>query len=293
MRELLIDFNSENPLSGGDEAGYIGENNATQLVIKPSEEILGSESNFFVAVFLTDGRIYRSEQLKPAQEMRIMLGAHLTQDHYLSVQLEGYSEENMLIYKSPMVSKIRFMPSIEGKECTEDIAEYTLKGNIEINRNHRHSHDNSEVIKNLNEAGGCLTYNGVPVGAQKNEKVVVLSYEKGEVDVTHVSENALGFKIFSYESLENYGIPDNAQILSVELQIENDSLPEWLDLRDMYMYDIDCPYVVCCRKPFYNDDYNYVVATVHFLVNSNVIQDYLSANQLRYVRITYTEGSES
>lgn len=297
MRELLIDFNSENPLSGGDEAGYIGENNATQLVIKPSDEILGSKSKFFVAVFLTDGKIYRSEQFEPAQEIRIMLGAHLTQDYYLNVQLEGYSEENMLIYKSPMVTKIRFMPSIEGKECTEDIAEYTLKGNIELNRNHRHSHENSEVIKNLDESGGNLTYKGVPVSSQKNKKVVVLLNENGEADCTTLSSNTQGFKIISWHGYETFPIPADSEILSVEIQVADSRFPEWIDLRDMNNYisgEIDNTYILNCHKLFYNDDLcALIIATVNFIGPPNAVYNCISANLFRKARITYIENQES
>lgn len=292
MRELLIDFNNENPLSGGAEAGYIGENNATKLVIRPDAELLGSGSSFFVAVFLSKGEIYRSEQFEPAEEIEIMLGAHLTQDHYLSVQLEGYSETDTLIYKSPMASKIHFMPSIEGKECDDDISSYQRKAQIELNTKSRHSHENADIINALGDSNGTLTYNGEPVGMSKKKESIIFSVENGEIGCSFSHPSSNGFSLINYGTLESFAIPQNAEIISVELQIADPIYPEWLDLKDMIFYDLDNPYILNFRSPFYKD-YMVFLGTVYFTNNMNSIERDLEAYKLQKVRVTYTQAQES
>lgn len=291
MRELTIDFNLENPLSGGSEAGYIGENNATRLIIKPSAELLGSGSSFFVAVFLSKGEIFRSEHFEPAESLEIMLGAHLTQEHYLSVQLEGYSEEDMLVCKSPMVSKIQLLPSISGNESELIKDNYLLEAQIAFNTESRHSHSNSDVISLLGEKGTKLSYNGESVCKCGNEKSVVLSVLDGEIDAMNTTNGYNILSIFTYSDIENFAIPSDAEIKSVELNIEHESCPEWIDMRNMFSYDTAHPYVLDCRK--INVDPETELTTVcraFFFGDTNSICAHISNMLLRRVRITYTEA---
>lgn len=292
MRELTIDFNLENPLSGGCEAGYIGENNATKLIIKPSAELLSGGCSFLVAVFLSKGEIFRSENFEPAETIEIPLGSHLTQEHYLSIQLEGYSEENMLLCKSPIVSKIQFLPSISGDEGEIDADDYLLKMQILLNRENRHCHGNSDVLSLLGQNRNMLTYNGKPVYENSEEKSVVLSVSDGEIDAMVTANRYNILSVFSYSDIENFVIPANAEIKSVELNIEYEGCPEWIDMRDMFSYDTAHPYVLDCRKINVDPVTGLVtVCRAFFFGDVNSICDHVTNMLLKKVRITYVENS--
>ncbi len=290
MRELTIDFNNENPLSGGSDAGYIGENNATKLIIKPSAELLESGSSFFVAVFLSKDEIFRSEHFEPAEAFEVMLGAHLTQNHYLSVQLEGYSEENMLLCKSPMVSKIRLMPSISGAESEIDKNDYLLKNRVILNSKERHSHGNSAVISLFEERENRLMYNGKNVCKRGEEKSVVLSVEDGEIDAEVAKASGNVLSIISYSDIESFAVPADAEIKSVELNVDYEGFPEWIDLRDMFGYDSGKPYIINCHKVFSDSETMLTTVCKVFFINEiNLIAEYIAGFCLKKVRITYIE----
>lgn len=291
MRELLVDFNQENPLSMGTEAGYIGENNATELVIKPGSKMLNSGSTFFNVVFLTQGQIYRTEQLKPANEFRIKLGAHLTQDHYLSLQIEGYSSSYSLIYKSPMVSKIHFMPSIQGNESEFDPKDYQIYSQIALNTKARHSHSNTSVINNLSEANGELLYKNSPVCKKPKIKTVVLSSSNADFDTSVTVAGLTRVDFFSYLDIDSFVVPPNAEIVSVELNIVSDDCPEWIDLRDMINYDPDNPYHVFFYKTTADSFLESTIfCRLYFLNAPNKFVNYISAFLLNKIRISYIEN---
>lgn len=290
MRELTVDFSLENPLSGGAEAGYIGEHNATTLVIKPSAEILDTGCASYAVVFLTRNEVYRSEFFEPADEFRIDLGAHLTRDYYLNLQIEGYSEEKDMIYKSPMVTKIQFMPSINGDVTEFDETEYKLYTQVYNNTKARHTHPNSDVIGSLSDSDGILLYKGEPIEGLKKTKTVVLSINDGEVDYNIVASGCNRFDLISY--FTDTGIPYDAEIQKIELQITNEECPEWLDLRDMINYDPINPYVVNMFRPFYDNEMSMTVfCRVNFIKEFNKFVGFINGFQLEKVRITYAENA--
>lgn len=290
MRELTVDFNLENPLSGGCYAGYIGENNATKLILKPSAEHLGSGAVFFVAVFMSKGRVFRSEHFEPAESFEIMLGSHLTQDHCLRVQLEGYAEKNMLVCKSPTVSEIRLSPSITGSECDVDNGDYLLRTQIELNTAFRHAHENSPTLSMLSEKGKKLYYKGEKVCKLADEKTVELSVDNGEIDAMLNIDGFSSLNVFTYSAIDDFVIPENAEIKSVELNIEHPDLPEWFDMHDMFIYDHKNPYVYFCRKMFVDQSTELTTfCKAYFLNTANSISDMISQMLLKKVRITYSE----
>lgn len=294
MRELTIDFNLENPLSGGCEAGYIGENNATTLIVKPGASILNTGCSSFAVVFLTHGEIYRTEQFTPASEFRIMLGAHLTQDHYLSLQIEGYSARNDVLYKSPMITKIHFMPSIQGNESEIDPKDYQIYSQIALNTQSRHSHSNTAVLNRLKAEDGTLFYNGSPVCKVPKTKTVVLSAENGDIDALMSTSGTTRMDLVSYSDIESFAVPANSEIISVELQIDSDDCPEWLDIREMVKYDAENPYILNIFKPFTDPDIQMTVfCRMYFIGNLNKIANYIAAFKLKNVRITYADSQVS
>lgn len=294
MRDLSVDFSKENPLENGSEAGYIGENNATQLIIRPGIKMLNSGSGKFAVVFLTNGKIFRSEQFDPASELKIPLGAHLTQDHYLSLQLEGYSEMNELLCKSPMVTKIHFMPSIQGDESEIDPKDYQLQTQIALNTKLRHTHANRSVLSNLNLKNGELAYGATPVCRHPKTKTTELKYEDGNIDALVSLSGLKHFDLISYSSLADFVVPESAEILSVEIQLDSPDYPEWFDLREMTRFDPDTPYIINLFKPFTDRDTGATVfCRVNFAGSINKIAEELSAFKLRNIRITYTDSQVS
>ena len=246
MREFIIDFSQENPFPNGTDAGQMGENNATTLVIRPGDEILNSGCASFAIVFLSKGVIYRSEHFKPADEFRMLLGEHLTQDHYLSIQIEGYSEENNVLFKSPMVSNIQFSPSIKGKEGTIDPSDYQLKAQISLNTQARHTHP--------------------------EKKTVILSYDKGEFETYMVTANFPRIDFYSYEEIENFVVPQDAEIVSVRMKFKEEDFAEWIDLRDMINYDTKNPYIISMHKTVADIELGSTVfCRIHFLKNVNAL----------------------
>ncbi len=291
MRELTVDFTKENPLEGGAEAGYIGEHNATELVIIPSEEIKNSGSAFFEIVFLCEGRIFRTEQLEPAEEFRVPLEAHLTQCHYLSLQIEGYSDTYDCIYKSPMVSKLHFHPSIQGNESEIDPEAYQIYHQVALNTRERHRHSNTEVLNGFTENNGKLYYNSEPVCKNGKEKTVTLLYPESQVDVLLDFPLGNSLEFTYYGTLEDFPVPQNAKILKIEVSLNNSEYPEWIDLEEMYQFDLDHPYFINSIKPFYNELNSVVIiASVYFPVGHNIISSNLGAYLFKGIRITYEEA---
>ncbi len=289
MRELTVDFSLENPLSGGAEAGYIGEHNATTMVVKPGEEILATGCASYAVVFLTKGEVFRSDYFEPADEFRIDLGAHLTRDHYLSLQIEGYSEEKDMIYKSPMVTKIHFMPSINGEETEFDETEYKLYTQVLNNTKSRHQHPNYEVIDGLSDLNGKLLYKGEPIEGLTKTKTVELSYNNGEVDFNIDTSGGFRMDIGTY--IENI-VPNNSEIRKIEFQIDSEDCPEWLDLREMAFYDLQKPYIIRMHRPFYNNEMGMTIfCRVYFISGYNKFVNYINAFLLNKVRITYAENA--
>lgn len=291
MRELTVDFSLENPLSGGAEAGYIGEHNATTLVVKPGAEILATGCASYAVVFLTKGEVFRSDYFEPADEFRIDLGAHLTRDHYLSLQIEGYSEENDMIFKSPMVTKIQFLPSINGEETEFDATEYQLYMQVSNNTKSRHQHPNSDVIDLLSEKNGKLCYNGEPVRTDLNTKSVELSYENGEVDFI-LNAATKGMTLLTYEPDINAVMPADAEIQKIEFQFNSKDCPEWLDLREFSLFDAANPCIVSMCRPFYDESINVnVFCRIFCIRETNKYVELINAYLLKKVRITYLENS--
>lgn len=294
MRELYIDLSAENPLSKGSEAGHIGENNATTLVIHPGSKILNTGCSSFAVVFLCKGEIYRTELFKPASEFRVKLGAHLTQDHYLSLQLEGYSENKTMLFKSPMVTKIHFLPSIEGAESEIDPEDYKTHTQIALNTQSRHSHSNSAVLNRLNVENGELVYNNSPVCKFPKIKTAILSADSGEIDAQISATGLLRMDLVSYLDIDSLPLPANAEIISIELQIDSDEFPEWLDLREMSSYDPTCPYILSFFKPTNDTEtMTTVLARIFFFENYNKIVTAISAFLLKKARVTYIENQVS
>lgn len=292
MREITIDFNLSEPLPDDTQAGYIGENNATKLIVRPSEEMLNSGCVFLVAVFLSKGEIIRSEQFEPTEMLEIMLGANLTRDHYLSMQLEGYSEENMLVFKSPMISKIQFMPSISGKATESNADDYLFGTQVELNTNARHTHQNAEILNGITQSNGAIAYNGKPICDCEVIKEKILWIKDEYIEPWFDSEKCIKMSLILYGEYKNLKSYENMNVKSIKLNISKDTYPTWLDLKDIIIYDRNSPYTIFYHTPYYDNDLGgVVICTMVFEFSGNTIVRELNAYRLNGIRIVYTENT--
>ena len=109
------------------DVGYTGEHNATELVIAVPQA-MADESDYLTVVFLSDGKIIRSEKITEVQEtgrpyrtgnqVHILLSKRLTQSPTLGLQVEGYRKNEhgtaVLLGKSQFISSLRFHLSPQG-----------------------------------------------------------------------------------------------------------------------------------------------------------------------------------
>lgn len=77
LRTVTIDFTAENPV-GQRVGGYIGEHNATELLIIPPAEMAENAAvTVYAAVFTTNGKRIPSRTYLKSEELSIALGSSL------------------------------------------------------------------------------------------------------------------------------------------------------------------------------------------------------------------------
>lgn len=292
MRTVRIDLNAENPLPDGDIIGRVGEHNATDLVITPPAEMAECEEIVsYVAAFVTEGKIVRSELYPKADQITISLCSQLTQDYFLGFQLEGYDGHGSLVVKSGIISELRLLPSANGDETDFDDENGGLVSQINLNTLARHEHANSDVLSKLGEKDGVLTFNGVPaVTSDAKTKTVVLDLTAGEV-MTEASGNVL--LIYQYNFIpETPPLPEGTEIVKMEYNLITQAEDEWTDIRDMLKFDPYSPYLVQMYKTFIYADSTYL-AVINFYNNfDNELLFAASCGMVSKIRVTYIEKSE-
>lgn len=283
MRTLRIDFTAENMLPDGDSIGRIGEHNATSLIITPPAEMAECEDIInYVAAFVTEGKIIRSDFYPKAEQITIPLCSQLTQDHTLGIQLEGYDGAGGLVVKSAIISELKLLPSAGGDETDFNGEDSGIISQINLNTLSRHSHSNGDVLSCLGEKNGTLTYNGQPITSKKT-KTIELDVKKGEA---FVESTGTGFLF--YISDINL-IPEKTEITNIEYYFEHEKI--WKDLMSVIEYDYTTPVLVQIFKTF-NADGFMLIAHVHFY--KSLFSDFfhnLMNNRLEKLRVTYVVGS--
>lgn len=286
MRTLRIDFTAENMLPDGDYIGRIGEHNATGLVITPPAEMAQCEEIInYVAAFVTEGKIIRSDFYPKAEQITVSLCSQLTQDHTLGVQLEGYDGAGGLVVKSPVVSELRLLPSAGGDEADFNGEDGGIVSQINLNTLARHEHSNSSVLGGLGESNGLLTYNGEKIGAQKT-KAVVLSVEKGEAMI-ETSNLALIFYVSDY-LFDTPPVPEGAEIKSVEFSITGEE--GWTDIRSIMKYDISVPVISQILGPFRAHEATYIAVVDFYTGSYNKFYDHVFNYKIENIRVVYTSN---
>lgn len=287
MRTLRIDFSCENMLPDGEYIGRIGEHNATTLIITPPAEMTECEAILnYVAAFVTEGKIIRSEFYPKAEQVEIPLCAQLTQDHSLSVQLEGYDGKGGLVVKSAVIGELKLLPSAGGDVTDFDSENGGMVSQINLNTLARHEHSNAEILSRLGENNGILTYNGEPVTAQRRKTVVIDSANDGAV--AEAVNSMILFSIMNNDE-NNPLIPENTDILSVEYGITGEK--DWTDIRSAMKYD---PYIPAFAQTFRTFDSlgTTYLAIVNFPANEYNSLYYHAVNyNIDRLRITYAENT--
>lgn len=162
LRTVTIDFTAENPV-GQRVGGYIGEHNATELLIIPPAEMAENAAvTVYAAVFTTNGKRIPSRTYLKSEELSIALWQQLTQSPVLNVQLEAYDGDGELVAKSPMVY-LALLPAARGAETETDYGSNGIAAEIAENTKSHHSHDNKAVLDKLGSDGNSLTYDGQPI----------------------------------------------------------------------------------------------------------------------------------
>lgn len=162
IRRITIDFTTQQPINCR-MCGYIGEHNATELLIIPPVEMAENAAvTVYAAVFTTNGKRIPSRTYLKNEELSIALWQQLTQNPVLNVQLEAYDGDGELVAKSPMVY-LALLPAARGAETETDYGSDGIAAEIAENTKSRHSHDNKAVLDKLGSDGDSLTYDGQPI----------------------------------------------------------------------------------------------------------------------------------
>lgn len=287
MRTLRIDFSAENILPDGEYIGRIGEHNATSLIITPPAEMTECEAIInYVAAFVTEGKIIRSDFYPKAEQVEIPLCAQLTQDHSLGVQLEGYDGKGGLVVKSAVVGELKLLPSAGGDATDFDSENGGMVSQINLNTLARHEHSNTEILSKIGENNGILTYNGEAVTPNKI-KTVIIDVFNGDASI-ETTGSSLIFSVMNPENGEPL-VPENADVTCVEFCITGTD--EWTDIRAVMKYD---PYTIATAHTF--RAFTYMGFTYIALVDFpsgelNEFYNHAVNYRINKLRVTYAENA--
>ena len=117
MREIPIDFNGGILLPKGYIIGKMGEHNATLLkIFLPDDMLLNSDINYFIVRLKGNtGETYRSGNIRRTsvnEYLSLSLWGAVTVNKSLSLQVEGYSDNDNLIAKTETVTGLILEPSV-------------------------------------------------------------------------------------------------------------------------------------------------------------------------------------
>lgn len=148
IRRITIDFTAENPV-GQRVGGYLGEHNATELLIIPPPEMTENAAvTAYAAVFTTGGKRIVSRTYGSSEAICVPIWQQLTQNPVLNVQLEAYDDGGELVAKSQLVY-LALLPAARGTDAETDYGENGIAAEIAANTKSRHEHGNKPVLDRL------------------------------------------------------------------------------------------------------------------------------------------------
>ncbi len=250
-------------LPDGDLAGRMGEHNATDLIITPPAEMAEcGEIVNYVAAFVTEGKIIRTDFYPKAEQITVSLCSQLTQDHSLSVQLEAYDGTGGLVVKSPIVSELKLLPSAGGDETEFDGESGGMVSQINLNTLARHSHENKDVLEKFGEESGKLTFDGKVVG-DGTLKIASAEFLNADGNATFWYENSRNFtsgenqykskQIMGYFAEPVPELPVGTQIAKIEIKLEKDS--DYISFDSLNIENASYPVQKMTNEIFYADYY--------------------------------------
>ena len=176
MRQIYIDLTTDRaPLSAGSFIGYIGEHNATELLISIPQTMV-EKSDYQVLVFQSGPMVFRSGHItedntkntyRDGNTIHSLISKSLTRVTALSLQIECYKEdfngEVSLVGKTQTVPNLMLKPSPDGFPAFNYDGSYE---DIDKAIDNAHKHDNLEVLHKFGtDEDGALTYDGYRVGS--------------------------------------------------------------------------------------------------------------------------------
>lgn len=269
MENFRIDFTLSDPFPDGKRLGECGEKNAAQLVITPPDNLASREEiRSYVVAFSTGRGPVRYGPVPKAETVTVPVGNALTVGSALSVQLEGYDSDGEFIIKSPVLSGIILSGSIADGDCSCDNDKNFIPG---------HMHENLEVLENLSDSDGVLVYKNSEIIKSGNIQTVELKQSDASFTVMVGTPfyGSMLFVTFNDKNGNPY-VPDGAEIVSVELSVEYDETPAWIDIRDMFHTEPHVPYFINQRHAVYNQSAcGTIVSQVSFI--NDTVNNYYDA----------------
>ena len=160
MRQITIDFDkmTVQGLIDNKYVGYLGEHNATELVINKPESLEGVK---FSVAFMTNGEVIHSKFFDAEETVSVALWQQLTQDNTLYVQLEAYDVSGNYLGKSN-VAKLNLDCSVHGIDVVADSDNPDVYSEIALNSWFRETlEDNADTLDKLTTSvDGKLLFDG-------------------------------------------------------------------------------------------------------------------------------------
>lgn len=224
--------------------------------------------------------VVRSAMVPKADKINIPLWRQATGSQKAKLQLEAYDDGGNLVIKSP-VAEVEFLPSVNGVQNVSDTNNASIVADIAANTSARHTHENAETLNKLGDSNGSLTYDGKAVGGRQTA-TVTLDISEATIDSPVVPAT------FIYLNNTNK-VPDNAKIVSVELNSGTADSPVWIDLRDMSVLYNGNPYSLIYHQLKYNDTQDiYFLASIIFPISDkNELIIALDNYEVPQIRVTY------
>ena len=133
MRQIEIDLTTEKAKPPVQAVGYVGEHNATELLISVPRALIDA-SDYQVVVFQSGPLIFRSRRIYPDSDrngayregvcIHCLLGRHLTEEQRLGLQVEAYKlgedGEPVLVGKTAFIPRLTLMASLAYKADNAD-----------------------------------------------------------------------------------------------------------------------------------------------------------------------------
>jgi len=175
MRQIYIDLTTDRaPSSAGSFIGYIGEHNATELLISIPQTMV-NKSDYQVLVFQSGPMVFRSGRItedntkntyRDGNTIHSLISKSLTRVTALSLQVECYKED--FNGEASLVGKTQTVPNLMLKPSPDGFPAFNYDGSYEdIDKaiDNAHKHDNLEVLHKFGtDEDGALTFDGYRIG---------------------------------------------------------------------------------------------------------------------------------